>query len=357
MRLVLILCLVFVFSYGVRAEGQATPNDIARFISGLQPSPSSPLTKLTERSYWKRHASSFDRAWGKVEAQKLIETRAWARQHLKGAPSTLLYMFSGPDFLYADTFYPNATTYVLSALEPVGKIPNIQKMSTGSISSGLQNLRASMNTLLSFSFFKTADMKEDLKAGFKGTIPVLFAFLTRTGKSIKDVSFHVLQKDGHIVSVSHFKKRKRPNVVKIDFTDKTGVEKTLYYFSTDLANYSVKRTGFLKFCEKLGASASLVKSASYLMHMNSFSTIRDFILKQSTVHVQDDSGIPVRHFDNKVWALSPFGRYKGPIPLFKQHYQKQMARLFKTGNAQKVKFGIGYRWRVHETNILLAKKR
>ena len=32
----------------------------------------------------------------------------------------MFYMFSGPDFLYANAFYPKATTYVLSALEPVG---------------------------------------------------------------------------------------------------------------------------------------------------------------------------------------------------------------------------------------------
>ena len=32
----------------------------------------------------------------------------------------MFYMFSGPDFLYADAFYSKASTYVLGALEPVG---------------------------------------------------------------------------------------------------------------------------------------------------------------------------------------------------------------------------------------------
>ena len=36
----------------------------------------------------------------------------------------MFYMFSGPDFLYADAFYSKATTYVLSALEPVGSVPD-----------------------------------------------------------------------------------------------------------------------------------------------------------------------------------------------------------------------------------------
>ena len=37
----------------------------------------------------------------------------------------MLYMFSGPDFLYATSFFPNASTYVLAGLEPVGAVPDL----------------------------------------------------------------------------------------------------------------------------------------------------------------------------------------------------------------------------------------
>ena len=37
----------------------------------------------------------------------------------------MLYMFSGPDFLYAISFFPTAPTYVLSGLEPVGEVPQL----------------------------------------------------------------------------------------------------------------------------------------------------------------------------------------------------------------------------------------
>ena len=49
-----------------------------------------------------------------------------------------------------------------------------------------------------------------------------------------------------------------------------GVEKTLYYFSTDLSNGGVKSSGFLKFCATLAPGNSLIKSASYLLHSGSF---------------------------------------------------------------------------------------
>ena len=38
-------------------------------------------------------------------------------------------MFSGPDFLYATSFFPNASTYVLAGLEPTGDIPQLTNLS------------------------------------------------------------------------------------------------------------------------------------------------------------------------------------------------------------------------------------
>ena len=50
----------------------------------------------------------------------------------------------------------------------------------------------------------------------------------------------------------------------------------------------------------------------------------------------------------------PFGLYAGPIAEFPSLYQESYADLFR--RAQPIDFGIGYRWRTHETNLLLAVK-
>ena len=95
---------------------------------------------------------------------------------------------SGPDFLHAHTFFPNASTYVLAAVEPVGPLPDVTKLSTGELSASLWNLRNSLNASLSFSFFITADMKKDLQATkLTGTLPVLYVFLARCGCTIQSV--------------------------------------------------------------------------------------------------------------------------------------------------------------------------
>ncbi len=85
--------------------------------------------------------------------------------------------------------------------------------------------------------------------------------------------------------------------VKIVFAGSDGEARTLYYFSTNLADDGVKSSNFLKFCETLAPGDSLVKSASYLLHSGGFSKVRDFLLANSAVMVQDDSGIPLSYYD------------------------------------------------------------
>ena len=140
--------------------------------------------------------------------------------------------------------------------------------------------------------------------------------------------------------------------MRIVFAGSDGVEKTLYYFSTDLSNTGVKSSGFLKFCETLAPGNSLIKSASYLLHSGNFTTVRDFLLANSATIIQDDSGIPLAYYNPKKWRFFPFGRYAGPIGEFPGRYQQKYAELFR--RSQPMDFGIGYRWRSHESNLLLS---
>jgi hypothetical protein len=277
---------------------------------------------------------------------------------LKSRQSTMLYMFSGPDFLYADTFFPGASTYVFAGLEPVGAMPNVAALSPGGRSQALWHLRASLHTILRLSFFITRDMGVKLNTGrLRGTLPILYVFLARSGKTINEVSFVTVDKEGAVKPRTGRVARGQPSGVRIKFSGMSGKTQTLYYFSTDLSNGGVARTGFLKFLESLGPADSFVKSASYLMHVGAFGTIRSFLLKQSKTIVQDDSGIPLRFFPKGQWDFKPFGNYIQPISLFANRYQHDMLKLFKSAPAKPIDFGIGYRWQPRVTNVLLATKK
>jgi len=360
--------MLAVITAPARSAETTTADDTARFLAGLPPASGSPLAALTKDPVWQQHARYFDSIFAREDSTKLSKVRIFSKEQLTDKHDTMLYMFSGPDFLYATSFFPTASTYVLAGLEPVGDIPQLTSLSHPAVNGTLRNLETSLGSLLSYSFFITRNMKTQLHEGpVYGTLPVLDVFLARTGKTIHDVSFGGLDAEGNFLTAdepaatnANTKKPMRsisrgaaPGV-KIVFSDGNGPKQTLYYFSTNLADGSVERSGFLAFCEKLGVADSFIKSASYLLHSGGFNKIRTFLLDHSATILQDDSGIPLAYFDPKKWRLQPFGRYVGPLAIFGHSYQPGMAELFR--RATPIDFGIGYRWRKNESNLLLAQK-
>jgi hypothetical protein len=331
---------------------EVTADDTARFLAGMQPSADSPLMPLTRDPAWQHHAKFFDTAFAQLDQRQLSRIHAWAEANLAAPRPTMFYMFSGPDFLYADAFYSKATTYVLAALEPPGAVPDLTKLSRGSIEPGLANVEHSLSSILSFSFFITKHMKVDLHASqINGALPILYVFMARSGKTLKSVEAVGLDDKGTLLTGADAG-RAVTHGARIIFAGGDGVEKTLYYFSTDLSNSGVKASGFLKFCDTLAPGNSLIKSASYLLHAGNFSAVRDWLLANSATILQDDSGIPLADYGARKWRFFPFGRYAGPISEFQGRYQQQYAELFT--RAQPIDFGIGYRWRSHESNLLLS---
>jgi hypothetical protein len=147
------------------AAADASPNDAARILAGMPVAEGSPLAKLTESGGWKTHAKTFGSAWEKLDKRQLAKIRLWQAKAMPAAQPTLFYMSSGPDFLYADAFFPKAQTYLLSGLEPIGAVPDLSEMSGGTLSRELRQLQTSLNSVMSYSFFVTEKMKKQLKAG------------------------------------------------------------------------------------------------------------------------------------------------------------------------------------------------
>jgi hypothetical protein len=352
--LVLAGLLFVALSQGVSAQGTAGADDAARFLAGMQPAADSDLSKFARDPNWQQHARYFDSAWDKLNTQQLTKVRVWSDENLKTPRQTLFYTFSGPDFIYADAFFPSASTYVLVGLEPVGPIPVINERTRHS----LPYLRASLNTILNISYFITSDMGSRLHQGeLRGTLPILYIFLARSGKTIREVTLVRFDKDGNVHPIDQRSAFVTNSGVKIVFSGKSGREQTLYYFSTDLSDSGVTNSGFLKFAEKFAPGDALVKSASYLLHGSNFSKTRKFLLDHSNSVVQDDTGIPAAMFKKDDWDLKPFGAYLGPIEIFQGMYQPQLAQLFRQARVPKLEFGIGYRFRGFDSNLLLAVRR
>ncbi len=316
-----------------------SPDDLAKFVAGL-PVRDGDLAARTREGNWIGHAQVLDRKWTKMDGRQLVHARDWARGNpdVARVSGTVFYTFSGPDFLYAHTLFPNASTYILCGTEPVGSVPDITQMQPPHVAADLANVRTALDTMLTTHYFITKDMRVDLTRGnISGTLPILYFFLARTGCTIQGVQLN------------------GPSV-QIDFRGPGGKRQTLYYVKTDLSNGG-GNAQFFSFCKKHAPGVSLVKSASYLMHMDSFSKVRDWLLDNSTLIVQDDSGIPFRAFDPKRWTIRLFGVYDGPIGLFKEYYQPNLAGAYQQTTGAPLGFSFGYAWQKEKGMLIQAARR
>ncbi|HEX5000653.1 MAG TPA: hypothetical protein VFY29_20685 [Terriglobia bacterium] len=340
-------------------------NDVARFLAGLPPEEGSRLEEASARPAFVKYAASFDKNWIKLNKSKLDAMKQWASQEMpevSHASSTLFYPFSGPDFLHAYTFFPGSERYALIALEPVGSVPKVETMTPDAMDQLFASVDRSLDSVLSFSFFKTDNMKVDLKKELDGTLPILMIFLARTNNRIMDIHPVEIDASGKVVPASAPSADNRPvlNGVEIVFqTDGKGPERRLEYFSVNLQNDYLKQSpAFVQYVENLGNVNTYLKSASYLMYKAYFSTIRKTILDHSAFVLEDDSAIPFKYFEAADWDVELYGVYSQPIEMFKEHQQPDLAAAYrKPGAAKPLTFGIGYSWRPGQSNLLAAKRK
>jgi hypothetical protein len=329
---------------------RSSATDAARYLAGLPVSANSPLAGLTRDPLWIAHSNALNAGFSQLEQRQLSNIRSWRAEFL--APETrfsrsCLYFFSGPDFLYADTLYPDCSTYLLVSLEPIESIPELQTVPPAFLESTLRAIEGSLNTYVQFGYFETQELRGYMeRSQLKGVLPIIFVFLARSGKEILNVDYLSPNRGG-------------AGGAKIRFLDPaTGAQKILYYFSADLSDAGLKSNQtVLRFCNSLGPTNSFLKAPSYLFHQNDFNIARNYLLRVSATILQDDSGIPIRYFTPDRWTLRFFGSYNGPLDLFKKYYQPDLRQYFATSSPKPLTFGFGYQWNPHDATLILAVRK
>jgi hypothetical protein len=357
-----ILLLITVLAAN-RAPGQtyrgASATDVARYLAGMPVSPSSPLAPLTRDPQWIAHSNAMNSSFNTLDQRQINNIRVWRAEIL--APVTqssrvCLYLFGGPDFLYANAFFPDASIYVLQGLEPVESIPDLLTLPVQALDGTLQNIEVSLNPVLNFSYFETKDMRIDFsRSELKGVLPAIFVFIARSGMDIARMDYISLAPNGGVVTGF----RGSVRGVRIVLADPTtGAQKTLYYFSSDLSDSFLRgNPAVLRFSERLGPANSFLKAASYLMYQNGFNAVRSWLLQVSATVLEDDSGIPIRFLSADRWTLRVFGSYLGPIDLFKNYYQPELSQYYATSNPKPLTFGFGYQISPRKSTLMLAVRK
>jgi len=327
-------------------EGQATADDIARFLAGRPVRRGATLSQMQQTANYQDHAADMAMKWRSFSAGRTGKQRLWAEQNIRplvGSPRVLLYPFGGPDLLHATALFPQASNYVLLGLEPSGGLPNLENADPGAVMGALSRLNQAMSSQLMHGYFITKDMKNDLSGGpMPGVTPILLAGLALMDATVESVEpLNAGGKSG----------------VDIHFRLPGGGARRAMYVSGDLSNSGFK-SSYRNWVSSYGGGVAYFKAASYLMHDSAFSGIRDWVLSNSSAVVQDDSGIPFRNFDSAKWDVRLFGSYDTPIELFAKHGQPDLRAAYDAiGSGPPIPFGSGYRIRPGEANLMIAVKR
>lgn len=350
-------------------------NDLARYLAGLHPEKGSLLDSAEYRPEALQHFQYIEEKWRFKETHLLEKLSFWSKNETPAErkwTGDVFYPFSGPDFVTIHTLFPDAKCYTLFGLEIEGPLFDIHKVARERMPVNLENLRRSIEPIMSVSFFYTKEMSRDLYASdMKGTTPILLLFIARTGNEVLDVQRFRLSSNGAPIYLP-------PNdstpclageLKPVGDTLITGVEitfrknaqapvQTLRYvgINAEDSKLSVVNRPLALFSTTKPA-VSYLKAASYLLHNPHFSLIRNKILEVSQTVVEDDTGIPYHFFDKKQWKIIPYGDYTPPIAIFGSYFQPALDSFYKSSPDKKhIDFGLGYKCGYGPSNQIIARK-
>ncbi len=306
---------------------------------------------FTADKAYKKASDDMQKEWESLKEKKLTPIRTWMNKNYDGSvkeAKSLYYPFGGPDFSYAFAFYPNVKNYILVGLEPVGSLKDLGNFNLKSSTQFLNDMKQVLFYSIRFGFFRTKDMKKQFNDE-SGALNVMLFFLKQYNADLGKIT--LLKWDNGTLKEMDVNDKSKADCVHIDFQiDK--VSHNLYYFSQDLSNSGLKkRPYFNEWVSKQGTFCSLVKSASYLMHIDPFFDVRDFLIKNSIFHLQDDSGIKYCDMLKNKKKVTLFGAYTQTISAFSHRGQPDMKKAYESKNILGLPFSIGYNVVFRQTNI------
>lgn len=337
---------------------------ISALLSGVKEE-GNPYNHLFDTAAWKENEKFINDSWKKLEVNRLNKLEKWSSTELKETNekcTTVFYPFSGPDFLTANSFFPQADKIFMLGLEPIGVLPEIDKFANTDAKDYCTDFKNSLYDIFQRSYFITSYMQRDFqKQKVNGLLPVLSFFITKTGHEITNIQYLVKYNNDSIGEQPYTTKQK-PFGVKVTCT-KNNLTKTIYYFKYDVSNKQFNDTCvFYKYINGVTPqSVTYIKSASYLLHANFMSNMKQLILKNSNYILEDDTGIPYNDIEKtKAYDMKLYGKYTKPVKDFPYlKMQTGIVKAFETDSANipKLPFHLGYHWQSKTDLLIYAKKK
>ena len=339
----------------------------AQILAGISPAVGDPaIERLTKLEAFAEHEKWMASQWSQVR-NRISATESWRAHEVKipnAQNRTLLYPFSGPDFLNAYILFPDHPRYIFFSLERPGTLPDLESVTPAQFGKLLQDVRDAFHDIFQRNYFITDYMNKQLTTPWlRGTVPVMATMMALMNLRIVRIEpidlFPDLTRAYDAPDATHHPRRIMRSV-RIDFVGANGgTPQQLYYISLDATDKALEfYPGFLDWVGQHRPATALLKSASYLLHDNQFEKVRAIILATADFVIQDDTGIPFRFLNQPPWHVKLYGRYNKPtMKGLRYGYQPDLDAAYKAKpDLPELPFPFGYHWKGRQSGLIIANR-
>ena len=296
-----------------------------------------------------------DGAWQFYQQQLGAAMSQWAQTEIKQpAGTTLFYPFSGPDFVTAAHLFPQASRFVMVAMQAAGEPAALSNMA----GARAQNFQAKfLREWMKFSrlaFFRTDDLNEDQrdKHAQIGVTTILITFALYMGYDVNEVYPIALDpKTGQFIQTTGDWKSVRLVM------SKGGKPVTLDYVSLDLSDSHLSQTEPMRaWLERESRNPVLLKAASHLLQETYFSVLRDILVANAKMVVQDETGLNYTYL-SQIGPVDLYGGFLYPHELFNRKKQESLAQAYRESKSVKpLPFAFSYNKTTERRSVQIVRR-
>lgn len=269
-----------------------------------------------------------DTAWSFYQRTIGQPLSIWASKEVNASVGgTVFYPFSGPDFVTVAHAFPNADRYVMVAMQAAGAPITLDAMKPARAQGFQQKFMREWMKFSRLAFFRTDDLNEDQRDQFApiGVTTILSTFALYSGFDVLEVyPIAFDEQSGEFVKSAAGPWRS----VRL-MLSKAGRPVTLDYISLDLSDASLsKNEPMRKWLAREAHHPILIKAASHLLQETYFSVLRDILVAQATMVVQDETGLEYTYL-SQIGKVDLYGGFLYPHELFNRKKQESLGKAYR----------------------------
>lgn len=328
-----------------------------------------------------RHCDVITKAQADYTDSWVKPARAFFEAHVpKDIPKKVVYPFAGGDLSTALTVYPDADEITTLSLEPAGDPRDIDTLKGKELEHALDKVEYELKFLYRVNFSNTLNMIEAMRAG---TLPTELIFALSAmkihGYEIVALRYFKINDDGtlHYLDDADIAKAPEPAKVKpetrnfifanaeLQFRKPGGRIQVWRHIRANLGDEESKGIGpglkkdprVLRYLELKGDISAMTKAASYLLSWDSFSLMRNYLIKHVVWMVSDATGVAPRWGKPAGFEYETYGSFVGPHIPAGNSISRDWRTEFESQDKRDLPFRFGYYDKKNANHLIIMRRK